>query len=248
MPKVKVTILVDDLNGYIEGFKVSFGFSTLIQFKELNILFDVGDAVEPFLSNLKFYGISPSEIDAVILSHNHYDHTNGLPAILKENDKIPIYIHKNWNLPASFRGLDFPNKNLVIVKEARKLNEISSNIYITNSHRSHDYGGIYEHACFIETNDAVLLICGCCHPGLINFLNDRTFLDIPVNKNKPLHILGGMHGFEFSDFEAKSLFPIIESITLCHCTMNIKTFKYQFGNKCQIGVLGKTILFNSNTE
>ena len=36
-------------------------------------------------------------IDAVILSHNHNDHTDGLLGILRENKDIPVYVHKDWD-------------------------------------------------------------------------------------------------------------------------------------------------------
>lgn len=241
MAKVKITILIDDLNGAKEGYRISYGFSALIETNKKKILFDTGTNVPPLLYNLKKYGIKPSSIDSVILSHNHFDHTDGLPGIIKENKDVPVYVHKHWNIPVTYQGLPIPERNIVINQNARECNEISNGIYLTNSYLSSDYGGIHEQACYIQSDTSYILICGCCHPGLNNFLKDREILKIPLNE--PLHIMGGMHSFRFAPQKATELNPKINSIILFHCTENIKTFQEQFKRKCQIGIVGQTMVF-----
>ncbi|MHA1491180.1 MAG: MBL fold metallo-hydrolase [Promethearchaeota archaeon] len=237
---VKLTILIDDYNRAEEKFVLSYGFAALIEKNNKRILFDAGTKVEPLIKNLHTYGVLPSSLDAVILSHNHYDHTDGLPGILKENDKIPVYIHKDWDAPASFKGFQVPKKNRIVVKKAKEIIDIPG-IFVTNSYLAPDYGGVYEHACFIKTNNAFILLCGCCHPGLNKFLKDRKILGIP--QDAPLHLIGGMHGFKFSDFEAEKLYPIVKSVVLYHCTENTRIFQKQFKKKCFNGIVGKTLIF-----
>lgn len=241
MNKIKITVIIDDLNRTERGYVKSFGIAALIELNKKIILFDTGDSETPLLSNLRTYGISPASIDAVILSHNHNDHTDGLPGILRENRDIPVYIHKDWDRPASFKGFQVPPTNRVVIQKARELTEVTSHLFITNSYHSSDYGGIYEHACYIKAENSYILLCGCCHPGLNRFLEDREILGIP--KNAPLHIIGGMHGFKFKEEEAISLSSIIRSIVLFHCTMNEDIFKEQFGEECQIGIVGKVMQF-----
>lgn len=241
MNKIKITVIIDDLNLVKKGYVKSFGIAIVIELNKKIVLFDTGDSEPPLLSNLRAYGISPASIDAVILSHNHNDHTDGLPGILRENEDIPVYIHKDWDRPASFKGFQVPSINRVVIQKARELNEVTSHLFITNSYHSSDYGGIYEHACYIKAENSYILLCGCCHPGLNRFLEDREILGIP--KNAPLHIIGGMHGFKFKEDEAKSLSSIVRSIVLFHCTMNEGIYKEQFGEKCQIGIVGKVMQF-----
>ncbi len=224
-------------SGYIK----SFGFSALLEVNNKKILFDSGTKEDVLIANLTNFGINLSSIDAVILSHNHYDHTDGLPAILKLNKNLPVYVHKFWEKPVKHKGIPIPPKNKIIVKEGGQLEELGEEIYITNAYMSLDYGGIYEHACYIRTKDSYILICGCCHPGLLDFLNDREKLGIPVKT--PLHIIGGLHGFKFEDKEAQSINPYIRSIIICHCTKDTNIYKKQFGEKCIIGTVGKTLQF-----
>jgi 7,8-dihydropterin-6-yl-methyl-4-(beta-D-ribofuranosyl)aminobenzene 5'-phosphate synthase len=238
---VTFTILVDDLDGAVRGFTCSYGFSILIELNGTKILFDAGTKIKPLLNNLKTLGCSPNDLDCVILSHNHYDHTDGLPGIIKENDEIPIYVHKEWDAKVSFKGFQVPNKNKRTINKPRTLDEISDDILITDVYYSQDYGGIQEHACYIRTDGSYVLISGCCHPGLTTFLQDRKKLRIPMDAT--LSIIGGFHGFRFSDREANDLYPQLNKIIICHCTSYVNQYEQQFKEKCSIGVVGKSYVF-----
>ena len=238
---IKIKIIYDDLDGVEPGYLKSFGFAALIEVEGKKILFDAGTKEEILIHNLSIGKILPSEIDAVILSHNHYDHTNGLSSIIKDNNEVPIYVHKYWNNPVRHIGDPVPPTNIKVVQEGRKLDELGIKAYITNCFQSQDYGGIYEQACYIEAQDAFILLCGCSHPGLNVFLNDRVNLGIP--DDKLLHIIGGFHGFKFNNERVNQLNPYIRSILIFHCTKNIKTFHSQFQEKCSIGIVGKQYQF-----
>jgi len=242
MEKIKLTIIVDDLNGTEPGYLKSFGFSLLIELNNQKILFDTGTKEDILLKNLTNYGVNPSEINSVILSHNHYDHTNGLSGILKYNPDVAVYVHKHWKKPIKKMSNSISHVNMNFVEQGGIVKEIDKNIYITNAYMSPDYGGVYEQAIYIRTKDSLILICGCCHPGLNVFLKDRQNLEIL--ETTPLHIIGGFHGFKFNDEEARILNFIIQSIVVCHCTRNIKVFKGQFKEKCHIGVIGRTMNFH----
>lgn len=62
-----------------------------------NILLDFGFTPEALNNNLHMLGIAPESIDALILSHGHYDHFGGLAGFLQHHrDKlradIPLYL------------------------------------------------------------------------------------------------------------------------------------------------------------
>ena len=57
-------------------------------------LIDTGPSSETLKRNANALGIDLSEVKGVILTHGHYDHTGGLPEVLKHIDrKIPVIAH-----------------------------------------------------------------------------------------------------------------------------------------------------------
>ena len=58
-----------------------WGFAALIEADDHRILFDTGARPETVLQNAKEMGVDLSDIEEVVLSHNHWDHTTGLVAL-----------------------------------------------------------------------------------------------------------------------------------------------------------------------
>jgi 7,8-dihydropterin-6-yl-methyl-4-(beta-D-ribofuranosyl)aminobenzene 5'-phosphate synthase len=58
---------------------------------------DFGFTAGALNNNLELLGIDPAELDALVLSHGHYDHFGGLVGFLREYNgklkpKLPLYI------------------------------------------------------------------------------------------------------------------------------------------------------------
>jgi len=76
-----------------------------------NVLVDFGFTPEALLNNLELLGIDPATLDALVLSHGHYDHFGGLVGFLRDNKgklktKIPFYVggeecfcSREWTAP-----------------------------------------------------------------------------------------------------------------------------------------------------
>ncbi|MGC8939540.1 MAG: MBL fold metallo-hydrolase [Candidatus Bathyarchaeia archaeon] len=77
------------------------GFSMLIRVfgggKSHSILFDTGSSPNGVLINTKRMRLNLAEIECIVLSHGHYDHFGGLPAIVKaiNKDKLPVIVHED---------------------------------------------------------------------------------------------------------------------------------------------------------
>ncbi|MCR5482667.1 MAG: MBL fold metallo-hydrolase [Clostridia bacterium] len=70
------------------------GLSILIETGEKTILFDTGSS-DLFADNAAKIGADLSKVDAVVISHGHYDHTGGVPAFCRANAKAKIFVHKD---------------------------------------------------------------------------------------------------------------------------------------------------------
>lgn len=77
------------------------GFSVLVRVfsgdKSHSVLFDAGISPNGVVTNAKRMGINLAEIECIVLSHGHYDHFGGLPAVVKavKKDALPIIVHKD---------------------------------------------------------------------------------------------------------------------------------------------------------
>jgi len=72
--------------------KGEHGLSLHIGLPGHNLLFDTGQS-DLFMQNASLLDIDPGSVDTLVLSHNHYDHTGGVPFFLKYNKRAKIYAH-----------------------------------------------------------------------------------------------------------------------------------------------------------
>jgi 7,8-dihydropterin-6-yl-methyl-4-(beta-D-ribofuranosyl)aminobenzene 5'-phosphate synthase len=86
--KVKIISLIDNSPRYDTYLKGSFGVSFWVEVQSGNkrkvILFDVGPLAEPFIYNAKMLGLNLADVDMIVLSHCHFDHTAALSEVISE--------------------------------------------------------------------------------------------------------------------------------------------------------------------
>ncbi len=68
------------------------GLALLLEAHGKKILFDTGAGLT-LLHNAQALKVSLHDLDAVALSHGHYDHTGGLPGLVKLCGGLPLYAH-----------------------------------------------------------------------------------------------------------------------------------------------------------
>ena len=66
----------------------SSGNSYIILAGGRTILLDAGLTAKRILGALEHFDISPEEVDAVLVTHEHTDHIQGLPALLKKGVRL----------------------------------------------------------------------------------------------------------------------------------------------------------------
>lgn len=78
---MKATVLIDNLTK--DALKKEWGLAIYIEYGERRILLDTG-ASGAFAENAAALGFSLAKVDAGVLSHAHFDHSDGLADFLRK--------------------------------------------------------------------------------------------------------------------------------------------------------------------
>ena len=81
MTEIRITVLVDNTVRK-SGLIAEHGLSFLLETGEAKIVFDTGQGIA-LPHNTAAWDLRLDDIDAVVLSHGHYDHTGGLAYVLE---------------------------------------------------------------------------------------------------------------------------------------------------------------------
>ena len=82
--------------------RAEHGFSCLVTMEKAGrttrILFDAGVTPDGLVENMRRLDISAGDIDIIVLSHGHWDHTTGMDGIVKElrGPNVPVLIHPDF--------------------------------------------------------------------------------------------------------------------------------------------------------
>jgi 7,8-dihydropterin-6-yl-methyl-4-(beta-D-ribofuranosyl)aminobenzene 5'-phosphate synthase len=90
--KTRITILCENTVEIPFGIIGEHGFACLIETDQGSYLFDTGQGMG-IVPNALMLGKDLKQIQAIMISHGHYDHTGGLPGVLKIKGPVDVYGH-----------------------------------------------------------------------------------------------------------------------------------------------------------
>lgn len=242
---MKISVLCE--NTAKSGFLAEHGLSLYIQTLGKRILFDFGQS-DLFYTNALSLGIDLECVDAIVLSHGHYDHGGGIDKLLKANRNARVYLSScafgaYYNGVQKYIGLDtklFSDDRIVCVSEDTRLfdnisvvslndkipeSEIDSmglTVFEAGIHRPDHF--FHEQYLVIEEQGRRYVFSGCAHKGVVNI----------VKCLKPHVFVGGFHLSKIATEgqDAKYLNEVAASLLktgadyyTCHCT-GVKQYEY----------------------
>jgi 7,8-dihydropterin-6-yl-methyl-4-(beta-D-ribofuranosyl)aminobenzene 5'-phosphate synthase len=230
---VKLTILYDN-TAIDPQLGSDWGFAALVEYGGHTVLFDTGANGPMLLENMRQLDVKPESIEAVIISHEHSDHTDGLQALLDTGIRPKVYA------PSAFSSA-FKEQ----VRARTELVEVTDPVTIVpGMHLTRPGGSIVEQGLAVETRDGTMVILGCAHPGLAEMVRQAQ----EVVPGKVALLAGGFHLLEMADKDSLQSIMAelrqlgVERVLPTHCTGDaaIDLFRAQFGESYLDGGVGRT--------
>lgn len=137
LSSLKITVLAEDSVQYESPLLGQHGISFLLEAARKNlckkILVDVGQNPSALLHNMSLLGIPPSTVDALFLTHCHYDHTQGMVEVLKAVGKkgFPVVAHPDTFRPHFVKDPYLRHVGVMPEDSRPKIEEAGGLLYLT---------------------------------------------------------------------------------------------------------------------
>ena len=208
---MKITLLVDKQESGC-ALQSEFGLAMYLESPLSGVwLFDTG-AATALKNNAQMLSIPLENLQKVILSHGHYDHTGGLGELSASEIYAPMgcaVSHYSYHSADDIHNIAMPNAAKKVLYSSKVYYnhapcQIAADFYLTGSiprNSFEDAGGRFFHDANCTVTDCVpeeqalvtadgVLVTGCCHAGVINTLEHcrKVFPQTVIHT-----IVGGLH-------------------------------------------------------
>jgi 7,8-dihydropterin-6-yl-methyl-4-(beta-D-ribofuranosyl)aminobenzene 5'-phosphate synthase len=201
---MKITALIENTRPDAETELVAeHGLSLLVERDGQRILFDTG-ASGAFGDNADKLGIDLAGVDAVVVSHHHFDHGGGLARLLEENRTAKVYLRSSGEKDFYFRAPLLGSRYIGLDQELLReqagrlqfvdgFTEILPGVYILTAIDTQHAQPKGNKRLFVKKNDVfeqdsfahellmvtreeggLVVFSGCSHHGIQNMLSTVT--------------------------------------------------------------------------
>lgn len=276
----KISCVVNDIALENMDLEREHGLSFWIETSAGIAMFDTGQSSRVLTHNLKILDLDVQNISALAISHAHYDHTGGLNAVFAETSDLPFFAHPDiFRARFSLKNGEYKSIGMslsqqalsehVIMKLSAEPQEILPGLWTTgeiverpevegrSAHHFIKDGRNYkpdpykdDMSLVLEIQDKLILICGCCHAGLLN-----TLMHVRRVFQKPVYaVVGGTH---LLSADGSSMRHIIEILSeqfpqllyfVNHCTGGdaANMLAQSFGERVAVCPAGTVIDFDEH--
>lgn len=222
---IQITVLYDNHcdNCHLQE---GWGFSALVKYEGMQILFDTGGDYDAFISNANKLQLSYHEISHLMFSHRHWDHVAGFKEIIKKiPEGTPLYVPRTFPWSLRRNAASCLKTNII-----DSFQEIAPNIYSLVLR-----GGffLYEQVLIVKTAKGLCIITGCAHPGIVNIIKEaQKHLSAPI-----FFVMGGFHLLKKSEQYCRDVVHQFQALGVqnvgpCHCSGEylIEEFQKAYGS------------------
>jgi 7,8-dihydropterin-6-yl-methyl-4-(beta-D-ribofuranosyl)aminobenzene 5'-phosphate synthase len=160
-----------------------WGLSYLV---DNTILYDTFGNYRVLARRLQKADIDASTVQAVVLSHDHWDHTGGLWGFLKEHSGIDVFLPPTAK-EAVKRRVSEAGGYLIDLPGIKTLKE--DVLLLDEMIGTFNNKPIAEHFIALKAQEGLVLLVGCSHPGIVSMVKKaKEDLGAPV-----YGVVGGLH-------------------------------------------------------
>ncbi len=236
---MKITVLSDNIADRKSEFEGEWGLSFHIEQDGKVYLLDTG-ASSLFSKNAEKLGIDLSEVDMGILSHSHYDHSDGMDKFFSLNSKASFYISSKCEDNCYGKRFIFSKyigiKKGLTKKHADRIIRVKGSIKLCDGvhlicHTSENLQAIgkrtglyrkisgrlvpddfdHEQSLVFETEKGLVIFNSCSHAGPENILNE---IKSAFPEKNVYAYFGGLHLYRSSEEEIRRMAEVLKESSL----------------------------------